>query len=62
MSRGFATRGFSADDDLLAQRLALNLEVARRESANLLVTAPGVTPNHTDPARLVTDDCIRSSS
>ena len=52
--------GFSAKDDLLAQILALNLEVARRESEGLPVTAPGVPPGHPDPSRLITDDCIRA--
>ena len=56
-----AAYGFSAKGDLLAQLLALNLEVARRESESLPVTAPGIPPNYPDPARLVTDDCIRAS-
>jgi hypothetical protein len=54
--------GFSPKDDLLSQLLALNLEVARRESAGEPVTAPGIPPGHSEPARLVTDDCIRSAS
>ena len=33
---------------------------AAREAAGLPVTAPGVPPGHPDPARLVTDDCIRA--
>lgn len=44
-----------------AELLALNLEVARREEAGESVTAPGIPPGHPDPARLVTDDCIRAS-
>ena len=55
-----AAYGFSAKADLLAQILALNLDVAHRESESLPVTAPGVPPNHPDPSRLVTDDCIRA--
>ncbi len=53
--------GFSPRKDLLAQLLALNLEVARHEQAGQPVTAPGVPPGYPDPARLVTDDCIRAS-
>ena len=44
-----------------AELLALNLEVARREEAGESVIAPGIPPGHSDPARLVTDDCIRAS-
>ncbi len=53
--------GFTPKGDRLAQLLALNLEVARREEAGEPVNAPGVPPDHPDPARLVTDDCIRAS-
>lgn len=56
-----AAYGFMPKDDLLAQLLALNLEVARREEAGEPVTAPGIPPGYPDPARLVTDDCIRAS-
>lgn len=56
-----AAYGFSEKDDLLAQLLALNLEVARREAEGLPVTAPGVPPKHPDPFRLITDDCIQAS-
>ena len=55
-----AAYGFSAKADLLAQLLALNLEVSRREQAAEPVTAPGIPPGYPDPARLVTDDCIRA--
>jgi len=55
-----AAYGFSRKKDLLAQLLALNLEVARREKAGELVTAPGIPPGYPDPARLVTEDCIRA--
>ena len=54
-----AAYGFSPKKDLLAQLLALNLEVARREEAGEPVTAPGIPPGYPDPARLVTEDCIR---
>jgi hypothetical protein len=43
-----------------AELLALNLEVARREEAGESVTAPGIPPGRPDPARLVTEDCIRA--
>ena len=56
-----AAYGFSAKKDLLAQLLALNLDVARREAAGEPVTAPGIPPGYPDPARLVTDDCIRAN-
>lgn len=54
-----AAYGFDPRTDLLAQLLELNLSVAARERQNLPVTAPGVPTNYPDPARLVTDDCIR---
>ena len=52
--------GFSPKKDLLAQLLALNLEVAQRIDASQPVTAPGVPADYPDPSRLVTDDCIRA--
>lgn len=51
--------GFSPRKDLLAQILALNLEVASREDRYEPVTAPGVPPSYGDPSDLITDDCIR---
>jgi hypothetical protein len=54
-----AAYGFSPKKDLLAQLLPLNLDVARREEAGEPVTAPGIPPGYPDPARLVTEDCIR---
>jgi hypothetical protein len=51
---------FSPKKDLLAQLLALNLEVAQREEAGEPVTAPGIPSAYPDPARLITDDCIRA--
>jgi hypothetical protein len=56
-----AAYGFSAKRDLLAQLLALNLEVAARIARGEPVTAPGVPGNYPDPARLVTPDCIQPS-
>jgi hypothetical protein len=54
-----AAYGFSAKRDLLAQLLALNLEVSARIERGEPVTAPGVPRNYPDPAKLVTPDCIR---
>jgi hypothetical protein len=54
-----AAYGFSPKRDLLAQLLKLNLDVAARIDAGEPVTAPGVPPTYPDPARLVTDDCIK---
>lgn len=51
--------GFSEKDDLLAQLLALNLEVAERIEKNKPVTAPGMPENYGDPADLITADCIQ---
>lgn len=53
--------GFSAKDDLLAQLLALNLDIASRIDADEPVTAPGVPKDYPDPTELITDDCIRPS-
>jgi hypothetical protein len=53
-----AAYGFSPKKDLLAQLLALNLEVAARIERGDPVTAPGVPINYPDPAELVTQDCI----
>ncbi len=51
--------GFSAKKDLLKQLLDLNLDVAGREERGESATAPGVPPVYPEPAKLVTDDCIR---
>ncbi|MSR65453.1 MAG: class I SAM-dependent DNA methyltransferase [Verrucomicrobiae bacterium] len=51
--------GFSAKKDLLAQLLALNLDVAHRIEQGQPVTAPGVPKNYPDAKKLVTEDCIR---
>jgi hypothetical protein len=55
-----AAYGFSRKKDLLAQLLALNLDVAARTEAGQPVIAPGVPACYADPERLVTDDCIRA--
>ena len=55
-----AAYGFSPRKDLLAQLLELNLDVAARIEAGEPVTPPGVPPEYPDPARLVTEDCVRA--
>ena len=55
-----AAYGFSPRKDLLAQLLELNLDVAARIEAGQPVTPPGVPPEYPDPARLVTEDCVRA--
>jgi hypothetical protein len=51
--------GFNAKEDLLAQLLALNQEVAAQIAKGEPVTAPGVPSNYPDPKKLVTEDCVR---
>ena len=46
-------------NDLLAQLLTLNLEVAANTEQGSSVTAPGVPKNYPDAKKLVTEDCIR---
>ena len=60
VGRGLVAYGFSSKNDPLAQLLALNPEFARQEEAGEPVTAPGIPPGYPDPARLVTEDCIRA--
>jgi hypothetical protein len=54
-----AAYGFAPKEDLLAQFLALNLDVAARIARGDPVTAPGVPTNYSDPAKLVTEDCTK---
>ena len=54
-----AACGFNAKKDLLAQLLALNLEVATGIEQGIPVTAPGVPKNYPDAKKLTTEDCIR---
>ena len=59
---GFDAPGTGKGAGLLAQILALNLEVARRirdAQPGQPVTAPGVPPSYPDPASLITPDCIQ---
>jgi len=57
-----AACGFSAKKDLLAQLLALNLEVAVRVEKGSPVTAPGVPKTYPDAKNLVTKDCIKAAA
>jgi hypothetical protein len=57
-----AAYGFNANKDLLAQLLALNLEVAKRIEAGESVSAPGVPKDYPKAAQLVTDDCIEPAT
>jgi hypothetical protein len=50
---------FNAKKDLLAQLLALNLELAVKIEKGQPVTAPGVPKNYPDAKKLVTADCIK---
>lgn len=52
--------GFSPRNDILAQLLALNLNVAARIEKGDPVTAPGVPNDYPNPAELITDDCVRA--
>ncbi len=52
--------GFSAKKDLLAQLLALNLEVAARLGRGEMVTAPGIPAGFAAPESLLSQDCIQS--
>ncbi|MGN6367948.1 MAG: DNA methyltransferase [Phycisphaerae bacterium] len=45
--------------DLLAQLLALNLQVAAAIDEEKPVTAPGIPPTYGNPAPLITADCIQ---
>jgi hypothetical protein len=51
--------GSSAKKDLLAQLLALNLEVAARIDRGEPVTALAVPANYPGPAKLVTEACTK---
>lgn len=51
--------GFDPAADLLAQLLALNLQVAQRIEQGQPVTSPGLPPTYPDPAKLITPDCIQ---
>ena len=57
-----AAYGFSAKKDLLAQLLALNLEVAAKIEKGETVVSPGVPKNYPAAKKLVTEDCIQPLS
>jgi hypothetical protein len=59
---GFTAQGFSPKQDLLAQLLALNQEVAAKIEKGESVTAPGIPPGYPDPQKLVTEDRIKPAS
>jgi hypothetical protein len=54
-----AAYGFAPKKDLLAQILALNLDVAARLDRGEPVSGPGIPAGYPSPSSLVTDDCIR---
>ena len=54
-----AAYGFSAKKDLLAQLLALNLELAQHIVKGEAVTAPGIPASFPKPETLISEDCIR---
>ncbi len=54
-----AAYGFSAKKDLLAQLLALNLEVAQRIEKGEPAIPPGIPPGFRQSDTLLSDDCIR---
>jgi hypothetical protein len=51
--------GFSATEDLRAQLLALNQQVAAEIEKGEPVMPPGVPRHYPDAQKLVTEDCIR---
>ena len=51
--------GFSTTQDLLAQLLALNQQVAAKIEKGETVMPPGVPKNYPDAKKLVTEDCIK---
>ena len=57
-----AAYGFSAKKDLLAQLLALNLDVAGKIERGEPVTPPGIPANLPNPETLISDDCIRPAA
>lgn len=51
--------GFSEKDDILAQLLALNHDVATKIKAEEVVTAPGIPADYPNPDELISDGCIQ---
>jgi hypothetical protein len=57
-----AAYGFSAKQDLLAQLLTLNLEIADKIEHGEPVTAPGIPKNYPAAKKLVTEDRIKPAA
>ena len=55
----FAAYGVKKNDDTLACLLALNLELADKESMGEVIVGPGLPPNIMNPDEFITDDCIK---
>ncbi len=55
----FAAYGMKKNDDILAFLLALNLELAEKEAKGEIVHGPGLPPYIKNPAKFITDDCIK---
>jgi hypothetical protein len=55
----FAAYGIKKNDDILAFLLALNLELAEKETNGEEIVGPGLPPSIENPAEFITDDCIR---
>ncbi|MBN1565973.1 MAG: class I SAM-dependent DNA methyltransferase [Anaerolineae bacterium] len=53
-----AAYGFDPEGEVLAQLLALNLQVAARIEAGESVTPPGIPPGYPNPADLISAGCI----
>ncbi len=53
---------FNAKEDLLAQLLALNQQVAAKIEKGEPVMPPGVPKNYPDAKKLVTEDCIKPAA
>ena len=55
-----AAYGFEAKQDLLAQLLTLNLEIAAHLAQSTPVTAPGIPQSYPGPQAHLTTDCIEA--
>jgi len=51
--------GMKPKDDILEFLLTLNHELAEKESRGEPIQGPGLPESYPDPAKLVTEDCIR---
>jgi len=50
--------GFNPKQDLLAQILTLNLDIASRIGRGGSATPPGMPPGFPEPEKLLTEDCV----